>query len=317
MDVQFWLFFLIVTMMFVNGDIMAEGPSTHKEGKTPSSSQQNELVLIKYGGSAITDKASFETIKLDVLMKLAETIANNTNQNRWTVVVHGAGSFGHFQAKEFELKIGGHEHNWREGLTKTRSSVLRLSNQVVKIHIESNLAAVGIPLFPHVQTKGMGQLVESSEDAFITNLVRLLYGGFLPILHGDVVFDEMQRCSVFGGDFIMTWLASVLPKALQTNQQITVKTIFVTDVMGVYDMPPHLPNANLLREMMVQPNGELFLPQTDQHLHDVTGGIMKKIECARDLALMGCKVSIVPMDALGDALNGNLPDDKGTTVILR
>ena len=292
--------------------------TAHDELDGMTSSNHNELVLIKYGGSAITEKISFETIKLDVVKKLAETIANLTDQHKRIILIHGAGSFGHFQAKEYELKSGGHEHNWQEGLAKTRQSVHGLlNNHVVAAHVAAGVVAVGIPLFPHLRTRGFGNLVEGSGDALINNIVRMLHDGIIPVLHGDVVLDEVQRCSVFGGDLIMTWLASNLPKALQTIP-ISVKTIFVTDVMGVYDMPPHLPNASLLREIIVQPiSGDFLLPQTDQHLHDVTGGIMKKIECARDLALMGCVVSIVPVDALSDTLNGNLPHDKGTTVIMQ
>ena len=278
----------------------------------------DELVLIKYGGSAITDKSSFETIKLDVVMQLATTILSE-QQKKWIVLLHGAGSFGHFHASEFDLKRGGQENSWLEGLAKTRHSVGLLNNQVIRAHVLVGLPTVGVPLFPHLRTMGMGKLIEDSGEALLGNIARMLHSGLIPVLHGDVLLDEVQRCSVFGGDFIMTWLASNLPKALQQSSgttSISVKTVFVTDVMGVYDMPPHLPNASLLREIIVQPTGDFVLPQTDQHLHDVTGGILKKIECARDLALMGCAVSIVPVEALADALKGNLPHNKGTTVIL-
>jgi len=49
------------------------------------------------------------------------------------VIVHGAGSFGHFQAKEFDVASGAHHERHAFGLATTRASVCKLNHTVVRI----------------------------------------------------------------------------------------------------------------------------------------------------------------------------------------
>ena len=51
-------------------------------------------VVVKLGGSALTNKASFETLHADNLRDCCENIAQSGKR---VAVVHGAGSFGHFR----------------------------------------------------------------------------------------------------------------------------------------------------------------------------------------------------------------------------
>ena len=54
--------------------------------------------------------------------------------------------------------------------------------------------------------------------------------------------------------------------------------VFITDVAGIYDIPPHLPDAKLLRDVWVAKKGETSSERegpvtSGGHQHDVTGGI--------------------------------------------
>ena len=60
-------------------------------------------VVVKLGGSAVTKKASFETLADSNLADAASAVAAGGKR---CVVVHGAGSFGHFQAREFGVSKG-------------------------------------------------------------------------------------------------------------------------------------------------------------------------------------------------------------------
>jgi isopentenyl phosphate kinase len=67
------------------------------------------VTLIKIGGSSITNKAVLEELNPAALDWFARTLAtaattNNRKNHQRFVVVHGAGSFGHFTAKEYGLK---------------------------------------------------------------------------------------------------------------------------------------------------------------------------------------------------------------------
>ncbi|KAJ1390983.1 Aspartate/glutamate/uridylate kinase [Ochromonadaceae sp. CCMP2298] len=260
-------------------------------------------LIVKYGGSAITHKGSFETLNKEALHSAAQQIATVFEEGVWddVILVHGAGSFGHFHAKQFGLKSGGSSNSgssgsgngcggsgssgssgsgngsgsgsgsgsdsssgdWRRGLALTRQSVQKLNALVVAAHVEALLPAVGISLFPTTVTGLSLQEGSGSEDrgggkdstdssiistttttttttsstfCSITRTTRtssstptspspspinpsgcsvllpgalglsaVLGAGLLPVLHGDVVLDQHQRCAILGGDHIITW----------------------------------------------------------------------------------------------------------------
>ena len=66
-------------------------------------------------------------------------------------------------------------------------------------------------------------------------------------------------------------IAEVISQILRPNF-----VVFVTDVPGVFDIPPSNPNARLLPEIVISKNsseGSELTPVTQMtHEHDVTGG---------------------------------------------
>ena len=118
-----------------------------------SSSQVD--VLVKLGGSAITDKAIFETPQTKNLHDCCESVAQSGKRH---VVVHGAGSFGHFQAREHAVSkgTGDPKFSWR-GFALTRSSVCKLNGLVVDGLLAAGVAAVGVsPCDAFGATRGRG-----------------------------------------------------------------------------------------------------------------------------------------------------------------
>ena len=55
-------------------------------------------LVVKIGGSAITDKGAFETLDYQRLQDTARHLALRPATSGSVALVHGAGSFGHFQA---------------------------------------------------------------------------------------------------------------------------------------------------------------------------------------------------------------------------
>ncbi|XP_070565589.1 uncharacterized protein [Ptychodera flava] len=100
--------------------------------------------IVKLGGSAITNKNSFESCKKEAIHHAAQIIAQ---LNGKCVVVHGAGSFGHFQAREYGVSNGFHGSTVHEaarvkmGFCQTRTSVTmacgswRTANKEVEITV--------------------------------------------------------------------------------------------------------------------------------------------------------------------------------------
>ena len=58
------------------------------------------MIIVKLGGSIITDKAEYRKFRADTVDRLAGEIVSSGKQ---VIIVHGAGSFGHILAKEHSL----------------------------------------------------------------------------------------------------------------------------------------------------------------------------------------------------------------------
>lgn len=65
-----------------------------------------ELVLIKLGGSVITDKSQPYTAKSEVISFLAQEIKEAWDKGFRFIVSHGSGSFGHTSAAKYQTALG-------------------------------------------------------------------------------------------------------------------------------------------------------------------------------------------------------------------
>ncbi len=63
-------------------------------------------IVVKFGGALITDKNQQSTATLEIIRSLCSIVNRITNEGVQVIVVHGAGSFGHLQAKRWRLNEG-------------------------------------------------------------------------------------------------------------------------------------------------------------------------------------------------------------------
>ena len=153
-------------------------------------------IVVKLGGSACTDKAAFETVHAERLQVTASQLAQTRpagGEDR--VLLHGAGSFGHFQARQYGLKHGATHPSYAPiGFALTRSSVTRLNSLVLSSLLQCGLPAVSLAAFPRWRKR---HNVMGSGAALCADVARAWRAGLLPVLHGDAVFDERQvrRCT--------------------------------------------------------------------------------------------------------------------------
>ena len=75
-----------------------------------------DTIFLKLGGSLITDKTQVETVRADVLTRLAAEIAQARRENTALRLVlgHGSGSFGHVAAARRGTRQGvADAEDWR------------------------------------------------------------------------------------------------------------------------------------------------------------------------------------------------------------
>ena len=162
-------------------------------------------LVVKLGGSAVTDKTCFETVRVAALRETACALSRSPLL-AGTVLVHGAGSFGHFHAREHGVSRGtAHSaFSWR-GFALTRSSVTRLNGIVLTALLEQGIAACGLPPFPRWVLCG-GALTDTDEP--LGEVRSLLSRGVVPVLHGDAVFDEARGAAILSGDTLVEELCA-------------------------------------------------------------------------------------------------------------
>ncbi|GKU99624.1 hypothetical protein SLEP1_g12441 [Rubroshorea leprosula] len=338
--------------------------------------------IVKLGGAAITCKNELEMINEDNLQTVSSQLrqamimgscSNKVVGMDWSkrpgvsdisctvgdfgdqaqlnvdfsefIVVHGAGSFGHFQASKSGVHKGGlNQPLVKAGFVATRISVTNLNLEIVRALAREGIPSIGMSPF----SSGWSTSNRNVASADLAGVAKALHSGFIPVLHGDAVLDNKLGCTILSGDVIIRHLAEHLKPEY---------VVFLTDVYGVYDCPPTEPNAVLLREIAVDEDGSwsvvnpevenrnkqeyhsnlksivtlskgLFFLRHHQHqveitvaAHDTTGGMETKITEAAMIAKLGIDVYIVKaatshsLRALSGELRHSIPADWLGTVI--
>ena len=178
------------------------------------------VLVVKLGGSLITNKRARASLRAGALKRAASQLVL-AHEVVSLVVVHGAGSFGHHEAKEHGLRHGGTvracPRHVAVGEALTRAAVRTLNAHVCVALAHAGIPACAIsPADCGTVTDGYGARVLESEglDAAVR---AALARGQVPVIHGDVVPDEASRAStaprpvsILSGDVILHHLALTL-----------------------------------------------------------------------------------------------------------
>jgi isopentenyl phosphate kinase len=232
-----------------------EGPQLKNKDKTG-------LMVLKLGGSVITQKDMPMTPNLDAIHRLAKEIARAKVDR--LVVVHGGGSFGHPLAKQYNIKQGYLEPSQVEGASRTHQAMLKLNKLVVDALICNNIAAFSVSPSSCILTKD-----DRIRVFFDKTLSKLLNTEFVPVLFGDVVLDTQKGFTILSGD----QLISVIAMRFRAD-----RIILGVDVDGLYTADPKDdPTAQLIPHITQPELKPLIHNIGAAQVTDVTGGMWGKI----------------------------------------
>ena len=100
-------------------------------------------VILKIGGSAITDKTGELAAKTEIINRLAEEIKRADLDN--LIIVHGGGSFGHPTAAKYGIKDGYKEDPTQKlGFAETHHVMTVLNGLVMDALIWHEIPAISI-----------------------------------------------------------------------------------------------------------------------------------------------------------------------------
>jgi isopentenyl phosphate kinase len=234
------------------------------------------LVFLKLGGSAITDKTREATPKPDVIRDAARAIQSALKENPDLQILlgHGSGSFGHFTAKKFGFadRDGSRpDHEFWRAYAETGASAQRLNRLVTDIFLEQQVPVVSMQPSASARTRD-GELYALA----VANIRTALAHNLIPLIYGDVAFDDTLDMAITSTDALFAYLAPVLNPA---------RIIYVTAVSGIYTSDPlKNPDAHLIREITPATFEEIRAHVGEAHGVDVTGGMLDKL--ARSVALV-------------------------------
>lgn len=234
-------------------------------------------VVVKVGGSVLTDKNREGTFFRERMVKLAWEMRN---AHDGLVLVHGAGSFGHPLAKRAGLKNGIKDSKQVNAASKVSGDVRRLNSMVCSAMESAGLAPMQVSTSSVVRNSNgaLSQLNIQPYKDFLSS-------GFTPVSFGDVVPDDRLGVSICSGD----------PLACEIAQDIGAsRIIFAVDVDGIYSKPPDQKGATLQRRLTS--SGLADITAGDSAGIDVTGGMGGKVKEIQSAVSAGMEVVV---------LNGN------------
>lgn len=233
-----------------------------------------DLLLLKLGGSLITDKVREEAPRREVIDRLAGEIARAMNDNPHRLVMaHGSGSFGHVAARRHGIGQGPLTLEQLAGACRTQERAAALHQIVI-----ASLIAAGARPFSLAPSScvvaAAGHPVEIEEEPLLLALER----GLLPVLYGDVVLDREWGASICSTERLFRLLA---PRLQDSGLSIR-RALWLGETDGLWDdQGQTVPRVT--RETFPAALQAIGAPAGT----DVTGGMRHRLETAMELARLG------------------------------
>ncbi len=238
--------------------------------KQTSAGSMKAAVVVKLGGSAITDKSRICTPRLDLIHRAADEIAAYP---RPLILLHGGGSFAHpFVTKDLLL-------SHFEGASQLRTV------SEIELNLDQLTRIIGVALLLHqrafVPIRPMSFMTlrgDGVSTCFLRPLTALLALGVIPLIHGDLAVNERRGFGVVSADRI----ASLLGEKLEVS-----RVLFGCDVDGVYPVNRDGSRSSRIIRIVDKSNYSSVLNRLELPTKDATGGMRGKVLEALRLARHG------------------------------
>lgn len=230
------------------------------------------IVLVKLGGSLITEKSGDAEARGEVIDRLADEIVRGAEVTEERIVLgHGSGSFGHPPAAEHGLRHGARTEEERRALSRTQDRAARLHRRVMAALCERDLPAFSLVPSSAAVADG-GKLVSLAAEPAL----RAVEQGYLPVTYGDVVVDRRRGVTIASTESVLFRLAEAL---VEVGWPVR-RAIWLGATPGVYG-----PDGDVIARL--RPGRGVPGAVGGSGDTDVTGGMRHRVETALRLAETG------------------------------
>lgn len=248
--------------------------------RIPRSPRRDEIVLVKLGGSLLTDKRGKEKPRREIIARVAAEIAAARSAGCPRLVLgHGSGSFGH---------VAAHRHGFGEpatppqqriaGFAEVAASAARLHRIVVEALLEAGERPASLPPSGWMMARS-GRPVRCCLDP----LYAALDSGLLPVVHGDPILDSRLGATIASTEMVLSTLAQ---KLLHRGHALR-RALWLGETPGVLDA-----HGETIPSLDVPAFFRLNDDLRGASGVDVTGGIRLRVETALRLARLGISSSL-------------------------
>ena len=242
-----------------------------------------ETIFLKLGGSLITDKDKPYTPRLNKLKDLALEIKTVLDSNPELILIlgHGSGSFGHTAAKKYGTRDGaplaptersphflrkwgeteGGKEYWK-GFAEVRFQAAELTRYVMQTLLEA-----GVPSIPFSPSASMVSFNRKVTSHNILAIRKSLAAHLLPVVHGDVAFDEALGGTILSTEDVFAFLAEHLPPT---------RILLAGIEAGVWEDFPA--RTRLVKQIQLSDYEKMKAGIGGSASTDVTGGMKAKVE---------------------------------------
>ena len=228
------------------------------------------MILIKLGGSIITNKEKPLSVRRKTINNLAKSLKKI---NEPMIIVHGGGSYGHYWSVKYNMHTKERKYDFR-GVAIVKNSMIELNKIILDSLLKNKLNPYCLPPTDFMSgNKPISKKVKEIE--------KIAKSGLIPVTYGDALWYGQKKTYILSGDKVMTHLAKILRPRL---------CIFVLNEDGLYS---DLKSKKLIYEL----RDKRYL--ISENKMDVTGGMTRKVEEALKISKIGMNVFFV---------NGNKPE---------
>jgi len=221
------------------------------------------LVFLKLGGAAITNKSTPRTPLIENLAQLANQIARAVHENpeMQILIGHGSGSFGHYSGQKHGTRDGVENREGWLGFAEVWKDARLLNELVIHAFQAASLPVIAFPPSAWLTTNNRDP---ASQQTSPINYA--LKNKLIPVVNGDVIFD-----SSIGGTILSTEeVFSILVEKLHPS-----RILLASREPGVWeDYPANTRLATRISPKNLQLASGNMVGSAGM---DVTGGMAKKV----------------------------------------
>ena len=235
-----------------------------------------KLVFLKLGGSLITVKDQPHTPRLDVMERLAQEIAaaRSADPGLRILLGHGSGSYGHVPASQFHTRQGVKTPQEWYGFVEVWRQAAELNHLVMDAMEKAGLPAIAFPPSAAV-TACEGKVVAWNLEPLQGALMNQL----LPVIYGDVVFDQALGGTILSTEDLFAYLVLTVtpPGCCLRGWSLACGAIIPA-------------NTHLLPEITPYSFTQVEMGLQGSVATDVTGGMLDKVRQVLSMVSAGARV---------------------------